>query len=244
MGYRQFKNKLATVIYDDALVDANCEQLFQREWLQQNSNGALVERGKAVMFSYRGLELVFKRYHRGGLAGRLVEKTYLYSRLPNTRVWREFNMLAAMRKLGLPVPRPVAARCVSLPPLGYRAALITERVADSKTLTETLCEKPLDNALWQKLGALIARFHRANVYHADLNASNILLTGGDEIYLIDFDKGVIRKHLSRQDAQSNVSRLRRSLDKLQGRHPTFYFSEENWQALTQAYQRAMDCESA
>lgn len=240
MGYRQFKSKLARVIYDDEIVGANCEKLFHREWLEANSHCAQVERGKAVMFEYRGVELVFKQYHRGGLAGRLVEKSYLYSRLPNTRIWREFNMLRDMRNMGLPVPRPVAARCVSVPPLAYRGALITERVADSKTLTEALCENPLENTLWEKLGTLIARFHQHNIFHADLNASNILLTGSGQFYLIDFDKGVIRDSLSRQDAEANVARLRRSLDKLQGRHSTFYFTEENWQALEAAYRRSVE----
>ncbi|WP_299595099.1 3-deoxy-D-manno-octulosonic acid kinase [uncultured Microbulbifer sp.] len=235
MGYRQFKSKLARVIYDDALVGADCEKLFHLDWLQANSRCATVERGKAVMFEYRGVELVFKQYHRGGLAGRVVEKSYLYSRLANTRVWREFNMLRDMRKLGLPVPRPVAARCVSVPPLAYRGALITERVADSQNLTEVLCERPLDNEMWEKLGGLIAQFHAKNVYHADLNASNILLTGSGAFYLIDFDKGVIRKSLPRQDALSNVSRLRRSLDKLQGKHSPFHFTDENWQALEKGY---------
>ncbi|WP_105102155.1 3-deoxy-D-manno-octulosonic acid kinase [Microbulbifer pacificus] len=239
MGYRQFKSKLAQVIYDDEVVGSDCEKLFHRDWLVANSRCALVERGKAVMFAYRGRELVFKQYHRGGLAGRLVEKSYLYSRLPNTRVWREFNMLCAMRELGLPVPRPVAARCVSVPPLAYRGALITERVPDSRTLTETLCKRPLDNGLWARLGALIARFHRDNVYHADLNASNVLLTGCGDFYLIDFDKGAIRASLSRQDAEANVARLHRSLDKLRKRHPAFHFEEDNWEALESAYRSAV-----
>ncbi|WP_066961229.1 3-deoxy-D-manno-octulosonic acid kinase [Microbulbifer sp. Q7] len=235
MGYRQFSNGLARVIYDDELVGADCEKLFQRDWLEANSGGATVERGTAVMFEHNGVALVFKQYHRGGLAGRLVEKTYLYSRVENTRVWREFSMLRQMRALGLPVPRPAAARCVSVPPLAYRAALITERVPDSKNLTEVLCARPLDNGRWEKLGQLIARFHRNNVYHADLNASNILLTGSGDFYLIDFDKGVIRKTLSAKDARSNVSRLRRSLDKLRGRYTPFHFSEDNWQALEKGY---------
>ncbi|WP_428820128.1 3-deoxy-D-manno-octulosonic acid kinase [Microbulbifer sp. MCCC 1A16149] len=238
MGYRQFRNGLANVIYDEDIVSADCEKLFDLAWLQANSHCAQVERGKAVMFEHDGVELVYKQYHRGGLAGRLVEKTYLYSRLANTRVWREFNMLRAMRALGLPVPRPAAARCVSVPPLVYRGALITERVADSKNLTEVLCERPVENADWEKLGELIARFHAENVYHADLNASNILLTGSGDFYLIDFDKGVIRDSLSPQDAESNVSRLRRSLDKLQGKHSPFHFSDDNWRALTSGYASA------
>ena len=243
VGYQQFTHKRATVIYDDEMVGADCEKLFRPVWLAANSRCAQVERGKAVMFEYRGHQLVFKQYHRGGLAGRVVEKSYLFSRLPNTRVWREFNMLREMRALGLPVPRPVAARCVSLPPLAYRGALITERVADSRTLAEALCEESLDEGLWQSLGEVIARFHQHNVYHADLNVHNILLaesTSGDPSwYLIDFDKGSIRDALSRQDADGNVTRLRRSLDKELGRLPGFRFSEQGWQALEAAYRAQM-----
>ncbi len=238
VGYQQFTRKRVSIIFDDALVGADCEKLFRPDWLAQASGGRQVQRGTAIMFEYNGLELVFKQYHRGGLAGRVVKKTYLHSPLADTRMWREFNMLREMRALGLPVPRPVAARCVSLPPLAYRGALITERVADSRTLAEALCQGPLDEGLWEALGGLIARFHRHNVYHADLNVHNILLTGADW-YLIDFDKGAIRSPLSRQDADGNVSRLRRSLDKEMGRLPGFQFTEDNWRRLLSAYRAQM-----
>nr|WP_010131769.1 3-deoxy-D-manno-octulosonic acid kinase [Microbulbifer agarilyticus] len=250
MGYQQFTHKRATVIYDDEVLDADCEKLFRSDWLAANCGSAQVERGKAVMFSHAGHDLVFKQYHRGGLAGRVVEKSYLYSRLHNTRVWREFHMLREMRDLGLPVPRPVAARCVSVPPLAYRGALITERVPDSATLAQVLCKAPMEASLWQALGQQIAHFHQQNVYHADLNAHNILLSGADgggdgsgdgkkpRWYLIDFDKGAIRSPLSRQDAEGNVARLRRSLDKELGRLPGFQFREQDWQALQDAYRTA------
>ncbi|GAB2509654.1 3-deoxy-D-manno-octulosonic acid kinase [Microbulbifer agarilyticus] len=242
MGYQQFTHKRATVIYDDEMLGADCEKLFRSDWLAANCGSAQVERGKAVMFSHAGHDLVFKQYHRGGLAGRVVEKSYLYSRLPNTRVWREFHMLREMRDLGLPVPRPVAARCVSVPPLAYRGALITERVPDSETLAQVLCKGPMVEALWQSLGRLIARFHQQNVYHADLNVHNILLSDADAErpcwYLIDFDKGAIRNPLSRQDAEGNVARLRRSLDKELGRLPGFQFREQDWLALEAEYRNA------
>ena len=239
MGHREFRSGLATVIYDDEMVGTDCEKLFHDDWLKENTGCTSLQRGTAVMFEYRGLGLVFKRYHRGGLIGRIIAKTYRYRRLKNTRVWREFHMLHAMRELDLPVPRPIAAHCLGVPPLVYRCAVITERVPDSQNFTEILCESALDKEQWEKLGALIAHFHNLNVFHADLNASNILLTGSGEFYLVDFDKGAICTPLSRQNAEANVSRLRRSLDKLQGIHPSFHFSEENWQALTSAYQRTI-----
>ena len=68
-------------------------------------------------------------------------------------------------------------------------------------------------SLWRDTGAAIARFHRAGVVHADLNARNILVAEDGEIHLVDFD----RARFSSNDAsafRSNLDRLKRSLDKL------------------------------
>lgn len=240
MRFRQFKGDGAWVIFDSELIGPDCEKLFDREWLKVNSRCSQVERGKAVMFHYRGRDMVFKQYHRGGLARRVAEKSYLFSRLRNTRMWREFSVLCEMRELGLPVPRPVAARCVSLPPLAYRGALITERIANSETLADVLTQRKLAPEEWQKLGQLIARFHRHGVYHADLNANNILLDDDGAFYLIDFDRGEVRNHLSRRDANANVARLQRSLVKLRGRTAGFRFEDAEWPLLEDAYVDAME----
>lgn len=235
MGYKELQRGNAWYCYNDELLDQDCSRLFDSEWLQACGRGCLSERGKALMFESRGLEMVFKCYRRGGMIGRFVEKSYLFGRLETTRMWREFQLLREMRSMGLPVPRPVAARCVRSSPLAYSGELITEKVADSKTLAETLCEAPLDDETWTRLGKLISRFHQRNVYHADLNANNILLTSTDQIYLIDFDKSEIRSRLRSRDAAANVRRLRRSLLKLQGRLPVFHFSPHDWQSLEKGY---------
>lgn len=239
MRYRQFKSSGSSVIYDSEVVGDGCEKLFDLDWLANNSQCSRIERGKAVMFRYRDREMVFKQYHRGGLARHVAEKSYLYSRLRNTRMWREFRVLSRMREMGLPVPRPVAARCVSLPPLAYRGALITERIADALTLADVLTHRSLSTEEWQRLGALIARFHLKGVYHADLNANNIMLDGSGVFYLIDFDKGEIRQTLAQRDADANVSRLQRSLLKLRDKFPVFHFADEDWPLLQEAYRKAV-----
>ena len=81
MGHREFRSGLATVIYDDEMVGTDCEKLFHDDWLKENTGCTSLQRGTAVMFEYRGLGLVFKRYHRGGLIGRIIAKTYRYRRL-------------------------------------------------------------------------------------------------------------------------------------------------------------------
>ncbi len=236
VGYTELQRGNAWFCYDGELLGEDCgSSLFDSEWLRAQGCGCLPERGKALMFESHGLEMVLKCYRRGGMVGRFVEKSYLFGRLENTRMWREFQLLREMRAMGLPVPRPVAARCVRNSPLAYSGELITEKVADSKTLAETLCEAPLDDETWTRLGKLISRFHQRNVHHADLNANNILLTSSGRIYLIDFDKGAICPRLCGRSAAATVRRLRRSLLKLQDQLPVFHFSMHDWQSLENGY---------
>ena len=98
---------------------------------------------------------------------------------------------------------------------------------------------------WQRVGACIRRFHDRGVYHADLNARNILLgnEGASEagkIYLIDFDNGHIRCEPN-DDGQgwkaANLARLLRSLNKFGRLSPGFHFTEDDWQQLLTGYQQ-------
>jgi 3-deoxy-D-manno-octulosonic acid kinase len=51
---------------------------------------------------------------------------------------------------------------------------------------------------------MIARFHRAGVWHADLTAHNILLEVRGVPWLLDFDRGRIRPHRRVARAQSGA----------------------------------------
>lgn len=235
MRCQQIENKGTWIIFDKELVGPECVRLFDKDWLRSVGGAVEPERGKALMFDYQGIPLVFKHYQRGGLLGRLVKRAYLFAGLEKTRMWREFALLQRMRDAGLPVPRPVAVRCVRLSPATYTGELITVRIADSHTLAERLCESPLPGETWSRVGEVIARFHGQHVYHADLNANNILLNSAGELFLIDFDKSEMRSRLSRKEAQANILRLQRSLLKLQGRSPVFHYSAQDWQALLDGY---------
>ena len=61
---------------------------------------------------------------------------------------------------------------------------------------------------------MLARFHRAGLDHADLNAHNILLDAAGNPWLIDFDRS--RRRADGSWRQSNLDRLARSLAKLSG----------------------------
>lgn len=154
-----------------------------------------------------------RHYHRGGMVARALGDRYLWTGMENTRGFAEFRLLAALRERGLPVPAPVAAR-YRRRGVHYTADLLTRRIESAQTLAQCLHANSADAHLLQRVGALIARFHAAGVYHADLNAHNVLVAP-DGLHLIDFDRGELRAP-ARGWQRANLARLRRSLRKVLG----------------------------
>ncbi len=177
-------------------------------------------------------EAVLRRYRRGGMAARISEDWYFWRGAEATRPFREFRLTAQLFSDGLPVPRPLAARYVRSG-LGYRAALITERIAHAETLANRLAAGDLID--WLLVGRTIARFHRRGLWHADLNAHNVMI--GDEkgaAWLIDLDRGVLRSP-DAVSAQDNLDRLQRSLFKLDVQERIKDFSTNAWPQLLAGY---------
>lgn len=181
---------------------------------------------------------VSRHYRRGGLAARLLGDRYLWQGAERTRPFREFRLLAELHAAGLPVPRPLLAR-YRRDGLWYRADLVTLRIQPAATLAELLRLSPsiID---WAGLGVTIARFHRVGVWHADLNAHNVLWSGGETApgwSLIDFDRGRRRRpHADWQ--QRNLRRLRRSLIKLGAAALVPDFAGTAWARLLAAHASA------
>ena len=173
-----------------------------------------------------GGEWVLRHYRRGGLPAKILADTYLWTGLDNTRPWREWRLLAELHALGLPVPRPVAARVVRSG-IAYRGDLITRRVPAARSLAELLVPAAA-SIPWRAVGACIRRFHEAGVWHADLNAHNILVDDTGGVWLIDFDRGE-RRGGDGAWKQENLVRLSRSLHKLG------HGDAQGWQALQQGY---------
>jgi 3-deoxy-D-manno-octulosonic acid kinase len=192
--------------------------------------------GVAVIATPAG-ECVLRHYRRGGMVAALMGDRYLWTGADRTRSFAEFRLLQAMLKQELPAPEVVAARYQKTG-LHYRADLITRRIPDAQTLAECLAEGRLDTELAQEVGALVARFHRAGVWHADLNAHNVLVAPS-ALYLIDFDRGQ-RRAPAEGWRMANLQRLRRSLFKLgAAADGETAFDEKIWIPLMYGYERTL-----
>jgi 3-deoxy-D-manno-octulosonic acid kinase len=223
------------ILYDaDALREAepwlfDARELERRDRLTGQARG----RGTTWFFSHAGLALVLRHYHRGGAVAALLGDRYVFTGLQRTRAWREWHLLAHMHALGLPVPQPIAAR-VTRDGVFYRADLVTRRIAFAESLAEKLAQKGLDASRWRGIGRCIRRFHDAGVYHADLNAHNILLGPENAVYLADFDKSELRRQRNGWK-RNNLELLHRSLRKLSRACAKFHFNDADWTLLAEAY---------
>ena len=245
-NHKVIKTGKAYILYDAAIIAEPGLSLFDcdyhtKQQPQQNNSAvgqnAGVGRAKVVYFSYEGHSLVLKHYYRGGAVAALSKDRYLGFDIEKSRAFREWRLLKKMSRLGLPVPHAVAAH-VEKSLIWYQADLITEEIKDAKTLADVLSEKNIDAAQWKKIGACIKSFHLHDIYHADLNARNILLAGAapesGEVYLIDFDNSNIRAD-SKSWKMANLARLKRSLLKFKRNQQGFHFDEDNWSALLLGY---------
>jgi len=180
---------------------------------------------------------VLRHYYRGGLVGKINRDWFAPVPVAQSRALAEFHLLLWMRQVGLPVPAPVAARYQQRG-VGYSADILLERIPQSQDLFHYLQQQALSHEQWQQLGALVARFHQAGVYHSDLNCHNILLDAAGQFWLIDFDKCAQRKG---HDWWSEpLARLQRSLQKELGLRTVFHFTPEHWQAFVSGYQQNID----
>jgi 3-deoxy-D-manno-octulosonic acid kinase len=229
------------ILYDASRLSKPDEELFSRaHWASQGaleeiaggrSSIAVLNVG-AVRADAAGGRGVLRHYRRGGLIARLSQDSYWWTGAARTRSFAEWRLLAELRRRGLPVPAPIAARYVR-GLLTYRADLITELLPGTRTLADRITGRDLPEAGWRAVGKTIGAFHREGVHHADLNANNILLADSPpEVYVLDFDRGRIEPRGAWE--QTVLARLRRSLDKITSQRADVRFGERQWHWLMSA----------
>jgi len=178
------------------------------------------------------IEWALRHYRRGGFAARFSADRYFWQGEARTRSFSEWSLLGRLRQLSLPVPAPIAAR-YRREGLLYTADLITERLYGTRTLAETMLAGHIGESGWRLAGQTVARFHAAGVQHADLNANNLLLGEEETCYLLDFDRGRIRRRGVWE--QRVLARLHRSLEKIKSANPAAEFGAAQWDAFLRGY---------
>ena len=116
---------------------------------------------------------VLRHYLRGGWAMHVSRDRHLWRGSRRVRSFAEFRLLRALLERKLPVPRPIAAFYLRK---GH-ALSRGDPAASASTDVHSLADRanaPGDDAPWEEAGRLVARFHRAGLDHADLNAHNML----------------------------------------------------------------------
>ena len=212
MKHEVHKEKSRAIIYDACLMDFPGPDFFSVDYWRsrQALKGEAVGRGSAWFIEIPG-PVVLRHYLRGGWAAKLSRQRYFFTGISRSRPFREYRLLSELFELGLPVPRPVAALCQHHG-MTSSGAIMTMRIDSSTTLADSLTGEALAKDVWADVGKCVRRFHDAGLWHADLNARNILLDAKHQVFLIDFDRARYRPGKA-VNGEGNLKRLKRSLTK-------------------------------
>jgi 3-deoxy-D-manno-octulosonic acid kinase len=223
---------LGAILFDARrLAQADADLLQPGRWQGAAGTRARGGRGEVRFVQGEFGAGVLRHYHRGGLFGRVNQDRYLWRGEDGTRSFREFRLLAALRARGMSVPAPIAAGYERHGAF-YRADLLTALIPQASTLAERVADGLPAPQEWRRIGATLARFHREGVFHADLNAHNVMLDAQGRVWLIDFDRGELRPPAA-EWARANLARLLRSLRKLGANRRAGW--PEAWGALQEGY---------
>jgi 3-deoxy-D-manno-octulosonic acid kinase len=230
------KTATGAILYDKAIINQISEERFSAAgWPHAEPlTGALrsAGRGNTMYVGNVPRQFVLRHYVRGGLIGKLVRDTFVFSGADKTRSFMEWRLLDKLSSNNFRVPRPAAARYRQRGTF-YTADIITVRIPNVVSLSQYIARNNPDEAFWQSVGAEIYRFHEAGVYHADMNAYNLQVDTSGALWMLDFDKGALRPRGPWQ--QATLARLHRSLRKIVGLDPTLNFRASNWEQLLQGY---------
>lgn len=206
---------------------------FDRDWwLGEGARTHSTTGRGSVLILDRGDETwVYRHYHRGGLVSRAIYDQYLFTGIERSRPVREWRLLAALGEIGLPSPRPVAARAIRSGAI-YRADILTVLLPDTRPLSSMLGNVWQERSLWAAIGSMIARFHAAGCDHPDLTAHNVLVDSKLKPYLVDFDNARLKP--AGKWAEAGVARFQRSLRKVSVETGTEY-DDAAWRILLGAY---------
>jgi 3-deoxy-D-manno-octulosonic acid kinase len=232
---RQKPIRGGAMLYDASRAGNADAVWFDPEWWSRRGDvhESPEGRGAAVFIEADSRRLVLRHYRRGGWMAPLLGDRYLWQGESLTRSFIEWHLLYVMQRAGLPVPMPIAACYRRLGRFAYTADLLTVQIPATRSLASHLGSEPLPLTGWIAIGRCLRRFHEDGIHHADLNAHNVLLDASERVWLVDFDRGRLRKPGFWCDG--TLVRLRRSLEKISESLPLERFSEADWASLLDGY---------
>ncbi len=165
-------------------------------------------RGLAYRHDAPGGCIIVRPMRRGGLVRYFLREHYLFVNRPRA----EFEVHREVHARGVPCPEPLGVLWRRHGPL-YSGVLAT-RYADARPLPSVIREG--GHVPTAQIGDAIRLMHEAGVWHADLNANNLLVGTGTPppVYIIDFDKAALGRQVPRHLRARNYARLHRSFVKL------------------------------
>jgi len=230
------RTKNGAILYDKAIINQiSAERFTAGGWPHAEVlTGPLrsAGRGNTLFVGNVPRQFVLRHYRRGGLLGKIVRESYIFSGPDLTRSFMEWRLLDKLSANNMNVPRPAAARYCQRGTF-YSADLITVRIPGVVSLSEYIAKEERGEEFWHRLGASIWKFHEAGVYHADMNAYNIQIDQEGDVWMLDFDKGALRP--PGQWQQETLGRLQRSLGKILGLEPTLHYHGKNWDQMLGGY---------
>jgi 3-deoxy-D-manno-octulosonic acid kinase len=230
------KTATGAILFDQAIIRKISEDMFvPAGWPHSETLGGVLGsggRGKTMFVGNVPRQFVLRHFVRGGLFGKVVHDSYVWTGEDATRSFAEWRMLEKMAANNLRVPRPAAARYRKRGPF-YTADIITVRIPGVRPLSERLAEKTWNAEFWYSVGKAIYEFHECGVYHADMSAHNLQIDVDGNLWMLDFDCGRLLPPGPWQ--QKTLSRLHRSLEKIKAQDPSLSYQQKNWEQLLEGY---------
>ena len=193
-------------IFYDKDIGINIEELFLKNNFHQEQvfKTGIINNGKWFL----------KHYVRKGLM-KFFGDRYLNTSIKKTRPYLEFFLLNDLYKKKFPTCKPIMG-WITKDKYTYRANLISEYIP-SVNLKTYIEKNMMNDNDWYLIGALVSSLHRLNIFHGDLNITNILVNdsskNNEKFALVDFDKSKNKDYLTVKEKSSNIDRILRSLKK-------------------------------
>lgn len=200
----------------DILAAVYSENRWVYEWVREQPEHSF-RRGRqpVVVGIIDNRKTVVKRLFHGGILSPLTRDRFLSV----TRLINAYKVSGFLRNNGVLTPETIFVTWRRSGPF-YRCEMGVDYLDNSLDASDYLfsrTSKPTPervSSVARGIGELVARMHRLEFLHPDLNLMNFLVENNQNIHIIDLDKASVPdKPLSSGQKQANISRLIRSVRK-------------------------------